>query len=156
VPAAEGPDVRAAIMAPGRASAGSRATVIVEMTLGTSWHVNSHTPSEKYLIPTEVSLSTSEGNLSSIRYPKDVQRSFSFSDKPLRVYEGTVRFETDLQLPSGAAGEISIKGFLSYQACNARQCFSPARIPLETRISVSGGEKMSATNPAARPFPETP
>jgi thioredoxin:protein disulfide reductase len=135
---AEKPDVRAKITAPAGLAAGSKATLIVEMTLGANWHVNSHTPSEKYLIPTNVTLTTSVvGTLSPIRYPKDVERSFSFAEKPLRVYEGSVRFETDLELPAGAGGKVSIVGTLSYQACNDRQCFPPAQIPLEASIVIS-------------------
>jgi len=137
----EKPDVRAAIVAPAGVSAGSRAAVIVEMTVGTGWHVNSHTPSEKYLIPTNVSLAASEGDLSPIRYPKDLERRFSFSEKPLRVYEGTVRFEGDLQVPPAGSKEVSVKGTLSYQACNEQQCFAPAKIPLEARVSITKAEK---------------
>jgi hypothetical protein len=134
---AESPDVRAKILAPARLAAGSTATLAVEMTLGPSWHVNSHTPSEKYLIPTEVSLTTSPGTLSAVRYPKDLEKRFAFSDKPLRVYAGTVRFEADLTLPDAASGDASILGKLSYQACNERQCFAPAKIPLEASVTIS-------------------
>ena len=138
VPAgAEKPDVGATLSAPAHLPTGGKGTVVVEMAIGSGWHVNSHTPSEKYLIPTTVILSPSAGTLSSIRYPKDLEKRFSFADKPLRVYEGTVRFEGDLQLPAGAAGEVSITGSLSYQACNDRQCFAPAKIPLEARLTVS-------------------
>lgn len=135
----EKPDVRARILAPPPLAAGSKATLAVEMTLGANWHVQSHFPSEKYLIPTVVTLSASAGELSPIRYPKDVEKRFSFAEKPLRVYEGTVRFETSLQLPAGAIGEVSITGTLSYQACNERQCFAPAQIPLAASFAVSAG-----------------
>jgi DsbC/DsbD-like thiol-disulfide interchange protein len=140
---AEKPDVRATIIGPARLAAGAKATLAVEMTLGTGWHVQSHTPSEKYLIPTVVTLSASAGELSPIRYPKDVEKRFSFAEKPLRIYEGTVRFETSLQLPAGASGEVSITGTLSYQACNEQQCFAPAKIPLAASFAVSA-------EPAAR------
>jgi DsbC/DsbD-like thiol-disulfide interchange protein len=140
---ADSPDVRAAIISPARVAAGSRASVSVEMTLGKNWHVNSHSPSEKYLIPTDLTLTSSVGTLSPIRYPKDVEKRFSFADKPLRVYEGTVRFETDLEVPAGASDKISIAGTLSYQACNDQQCFAPARLPLEASIVISptGGDR---------------
>lgn len=140
---AEKPDVGAVIVAPARVAAGSRAAVSVEMTLGKNWHVNSHSPSEKYLIPTDLTLTSSVGTLSPTRYPKDVEKRFSFADKPLRVYEGTVRFETDLEVPAGASDKISMGGTLSYQACNDQQCFAPARIPLEASIVISstGGDR---------------
>ncbi len=134
---AEKPDVRAKIIVPASAPAGAKSTLAVELTLGPQWHVNSHTPSETFLIPTDLSLTTSAGTLSPVRYPSQVERRFSFSEKPLRVYEGTVRFETDLDLPSTAAGKAAIAGTLSYQACNDRQCFAPAKIPLDATIGIS-------------------
>lgn len=140
-PNAEKPDVQAKVKTPDHVSAGARGKIAVEMTMGPGWHVNSHTPSESFLIPTNVSLTASAGTLSPIRYPKDVEKQFSFSDKPLRVYEGTVRFETDLDLPADAAGPVAIRGNVSYQACNDRQCFPPGKIPLEASIPVSGGGK---------------
>ncbi|HTO87040.1 MAG TPA: protein-disulfide reductase DsbD domain-containing protein [Thermoanaerobaculia bacterium] len=137
---AEKPDVRAKIIAPPSLSAGSSAVVIVEMTLGENWHTNSHTPAEKFLIPTEVGLTTSQGTLSAVRYPRQIERRFAFSDKPMMVYEGTVRFEADLSLPKEAVGKVSIAGNLSFQACNDRQCFPPAKIPLEGSIVVSSAD----------------
>jgi hypothetical protein len=135
--AAEKPDVRARLIAPSEIAAGSKGTLAVEMSIGSKWHVNSHTPSESYLIPTSVTLTTSAGELSAIRYPRDIEKRFSFSEKPLRVYEGTVRFEADLQLPAVASGSLSVAGIVAYQACDDRQCFAPAKIPVEATIAVS-------------------
>jgi hypothetical protein len=136
---AEKPDVRGSLLTPTSLVAGSKSSLIVEMTLGTGWHVNSHIPSEKYLIPTVVTLAASAGELSPIQYPKDIEKRFSFADKPLRVYEGTVRFETSFQVPASASGEISITGNLSYQACNDQQCFAPSKIPLAAKLTLSAG-----------------
>jgi Disulphide bond corrector protein DsbC len=138
LPASEGADVRARILAPSRVASGSKTTLTVEMTIAAGLHVNSHSPSEPYLIPTAVSLKTSVGSLSPVRYPKDVEKSFSFSDKPLRVYEGVIRIQADLELPGDARGSVSVTGELSYQACNDKQCFPPKKPPLESRIPVSG------------------
>jgi DsbC/DsbD-like thiol-disulfide interchange protein len=134
---AEKPDVRAKIVAPRSVAAGSRTTLVVEMTLGPNWHVNSHTPAEKYLIPTSVTLSTTNGTLSPVRYPRHVEKRFAFSEEPMAVYEGTVRFETELSLPADATGDVSITGRVSFQACNDRQCFPSAKIPLEASVPVS-------------------
>jgi DsbC/DsbD-like thiol-disulfide interchange protein len=135
------PDVRGTLAVPAQVAPGAKASVVVEMTIAPGWHVNSHTPSDQFLIPTEVTLEASAGSLSGFRYPRDVSKRFSFSDKPLKVYEGTVRFEADLDLPATAAGEVLVHGNLSYQACNDLQCFPPAKIPLEARAAVSGGAK---------------
>jgi thiol:disulfide interchange protein DsbD len=134
---AEKPDVRARVLAPAGAAAGSTATLVIEMTVGEGWHVNSHTPAEKFLIPTDVSLATTTGTLSSVRYPRQVEKRFAFSEKPMMVYEGTARFEADLTLPPGASGNATIDGSLSFQACNDRQCFPPAKILLKQSIAIS-------------------
>jgi hypothetical protein len=134
---AQKPEVQAKILPPSRLVPGSRQTLAVEMTIGAEWHVNSHTPSETFLIPTELSLAASAGTLSPVRYPKDVEKRFAFSEKPLRVYAGTVRFETDLELPPRASGKVTVTGNLSYQACNDRQCYAPAKIPLEASLAIS-------------------
>ena len=135
--AAERPDVRAALQAPAKLAPGARATVTVELRIGEGWHVNSHAPADVFLVPTEVALAAPGAKLSAVRYPKDVERRFPFSDKPLRVYDGTVRFEADLELPRTATGNVTVEGSVSYQACNERQCFAPASLPLQARISTA-------------------
>ncbi len=130
------PEVRVRLAAPPQVAAGARAAVVVEMTLGEGWHVNSHSPGEKFLIPTDVSLTTTLGTLSEIRYPTHVERRFAFADKPMLVYEGTVRFEADLTVPAGARGEVVVGGTVSFQSCNERQCFAPAKLPVEATIAV--------------------
>lgn len=146
---ADSPDVRAAIVAPTLVSAGSKTTLTIAMTISPAWHVNSHTPSEAYLIPTDVILSTSAGTLSSVRYPLDLERRLPFDEKPLRLYEGTVSFTADLELPAAERGRVSIAGSVIYQACNDRQCFPPARISLETAvIAAADAPAGSAPGPA--------
>jgi len=148
---AEKPDVHARILVPASVAPGSKLTVVVELTIGSGWHVNSHTPAESFLVPTELSLTTSAGTLSPVRYPPQAERRFSFSDKPLRVYEGTVRFEADLVVPTNGVESISIAGTLAYQACNEHQCFAPAKIPLDATVSVARSpENKSLINPIGR------
>jgi thiol:disulfide interchange protein DsbD len=133
---AQKPDVKVRVASPTSAAPGAKTTVIVEMTLGPKWHANSNKPAEDFLIPTELVLKASAGKLSPIRYPKHVERKFAFSDKPLRVYEGTVRFEADLELPADAKGTVSLTGTLGYQACNEEQCFMPEQISVESKLAI--------------------
>ncbi len=110
---------------------------MIEMTLGPGWHVNSHTPAQRYLIPTAATLASSVGTLAEVHYPKQVEKRFEFADEPLAVYEGTVQFESELAVPATAAGRISLTGILAYQPCNDRQCFPPAKVNLETTILIA-------------------
>jgi len=133
---AEKPEVTARLVVPASAPAGSRVPIAVELTVGKGWHVNSHTPAEKFLIPTDLALAASTGTLSAVRYPRDVEIRPAFADAAMRVYEGTVRFECDLDLPPDARSSARVTGSLSFQACNDRQCFAPAKIALEGSISL--------------------
>jgi thiol:disulfide interchange protein DsbD len=134
---AEKPDVSVRLIAPESAAAGTRVPVAVEMTVGPGWHVNSHTPAEKFLIPTDVDLSATAGTLSPVRYPPHVERRFEFAGGVLRVYEGTVRFETELALPADAGGQVTLAGTVRFQACNERQCFPPSKIPVEVKLTAT-------------------
>ncbi len=133
--AAERPEVAARISGLTTRS-GGRATVVVELTLGERWHVNSHTPSEEYLIPTSVTLATPGGAALAVRYPKGELRRFAFAESPLSVYAGKVLFEADLTLPPGRSGPLALAGEVAYQACTDEQCFPPARIPLSAKVEV--------------------
>ncbi len=134
---AQKPDVSVRLIVPESAAAGSRAPVAVEMTVGPGWHVNSHTPAEKFLIPTDVDLSATAGTLSPVRYPPHVERRFEFADGVLRVYEGTVRFESELALPADVGGQVTLAGTVKYQACNERQCFPPSKVPVEAKLTTT-------------------
>jgi hypothetical protein len=133
---AEAPDVHARLVVATSIAPGTKGTIVVLLDVGSAWHVNSHTPSDAFLIPTDIDLAASIGTLSPVRYPQDVERRFPFSEKPLKVYEGAVAFEIELELPSTATAEVSLSGTLSYQACNDRQCFPPAALPLAAVIRV--------------------
>jgi DsbC/DsbD-like thiol-disulfide interchange protein len=134
---AEKPDVHARLEASARLVAGTTLPVVVEMTIGSGWHVNSHTPTEKYLIPTVITLGSGGGTFSPVRYPPDVVKQLAFAQHPLRIYEGTVTFESDFHVSADAAGPLRIAGAAAYQACDDRQCFPPSRIPLEAVIQIS-------------------
>lgn len=115
---------------------GGKGTVVVEMTVGRGWHVNSHEPLEEFLVPTVVTLTTSSGQRLPVRYPAARRKRFAFSEKPLSVYAGTVRFEADVVLPPDARDPFPLSGEVSYQACTDEQCFPPARIPLAGSVRV--------------------
>jgi uncharacterized protein len=132
---AEKPDVTAKIGSPGLAP-GEKGTVVVEMTMGKGWHVNSHEPLEEFLVPTLVTLATSTGRRLSVTYPAGQARRFAFSEKPLSVYAGTVRFEAELAVPPDAHSPLALSGEVSYQACNDVQCFAPAKLPLSATVTI--------------------
>jgi thiol:disulfide interchange protein DsbD len=108
------------------ASGPGSGSIHVEATLAPGYHVNSHKPSEDYLIPTSVRVTPPAGvTAAEPRYPAGSVKKFSFSDKPLSVYEAKFTVEVPVSW-TGAAPVIP--GTLDFQACTDTQCYAPASI----------------------------
>jgi thiol:disulfide interchange protein DsbD len=124
-----------------------RLAVVADVKPG--WHVNSHTPKEDYLIPTEVKVQPAAGvKLSPTVYPKHVEKKFAFSDQPLAVYEGVTVFTVPGSVDaSAAAGPRTLTATLDYQPCNDRQCLPPTQIKTALTIEVApAGTKQIPVN----------
>jgi thiol:disulfide interchange protein DsbD len=145
-----------------RADAPAGGTLILEATVAPGWHVNSHRPSEDYLIPTEVKLDPVPGaTFSAARYPEGVQRKFAFAEKPLSVYAERFTIEVPVSWPAGTPPSVS--GTIEYQACNDRQCNPPASVAFRAgapsaaagtalpggAVALSAAPKASASTAAA-------
>ncbi|MEP6767710.1 MAG: cytochrome c biogenesis protein CcdA [Acidobacteriota bacterium] len=103
-------------------------TVRIAAKILAGYHVNSHTPTEDYLIPTSVVLEAPAGSSAGATvYPPGQMKKFSFAEKPLSVYEGAFSVE----VPVTWTGETpaGFQGKLAFQACNDTQCFAPASLP---------------------------
>ena len=123
-----------------------RLALIADIKSG--WHVNSHTPKEDYLIPTQAGLKPSPGLVfQPAAYPKHLERKFSFSEQPLAVYEGRTVFRMDGTVDAAAApGPRTLTGTLEYQPCNDQQCLPPTKIQALLTIEVAAAG--SAAKPA--------
>jgi len=123
--------------------------VVVEIARG--FHMNSHKPSDQYLIPTTLMAQLPTGiQLRDTIYPDGRLEKFSFSpSKPLDVYTGTVTFRMRLAAGNDAAiGATTIPITLRYQACNDTTCLQPVKVPIEVRLEVaSSGAKSRAIHP---------
>ena len=129
-------------------------TVIAEIKKGI--HLQAHQPADDYLIPTELALEKTDSlTYGEIRYPDPVERKFSFSPRPVLVYEDKLVFRFAVTVtPNAALGQHEIRGSLRYQSCNDKQCYAPARIEIKIPISVTAPGKPDARAPSA-PVPKT-
>jgi thiol:disulfide interchange protein DsbD len=101
-------------------------TLRIDARLSPGWHVNSHRPSEDYLIPTAVKLDPAKGaRFGEPRYPEGKSQKFSFSEKPLSVY--AERFTIEVPVEWSGPPE-ALKGSVEFQACNDTQCLAPASV----------------------------
>ncbi|HEY6905021.1 MAG TPA: protein-disulfide reductase DsbD domain-containing protein [Candidatus Acidoferrales bacterium] len=122
------------------------AAVVVHIAEG--YHMNSHKPSDTYLIPTTLTPRVPAGfRLVDTMYPPGSLKKFAFSpDKPLDVYSGSVTLRLKLMAEDTAAiGATTIPMTLRYQACNNSACLPPVKVPVTAALRVA------AAGSAAKP-----
>jgi thiol:disulfide interchange protein DsbD len=125
-----------------------RGTLLLKATLAQGWHVNSHKPSEDYLIPTTVTLEAVTGlTFGEPRFPEGKMEKFSFSETPLSVYAHDFTIEVPLQWSGASAPAVT--GAVEYQACNDTQCLAPASVAFRTAGAGPAPSAGAATSPAA-------
>ncbi|MGH9690733.1 MAG: protein-disulfide reductase DsbD domain-containing protein [Candidatus Acidiferrales bacterium] len=126
-----------------------QAAVVVDIARG--FHMNSHKPSEEYLIPTTLTPQLPAGfQLTDTVYPNGRLEKFAFSpDKPLNVYTGSVTLKLRLLAQAGAPlGPATIPLTLRYQACNDAACLPPVKIPVSIQLNVAAaGTKAQPSHP---------
>jgi DsbC/DsbD-like thiol-disulfide interchange protein len=117
---------------------GTSAKLAIVAQIAPGFHINDHKPTLEYLIPTAVKLDPARDiTLENTIYPAGVPVKFAFSEQPLSVYEGTLVVGAELKVAKNLPqGSYTIKGKLSYQACNDHACLPPASVPLSLTIRV--------------------
>lgn len=107
--------------------AGKPSPVDLHFRVASGLHINSHTPSDEYLIATTFSIAGSEGvQLAAADYPAG--ESMSLASDPstkLSVYTGD--FVIHARIVS-APGNHLAQGKLHYQACDRNACMPPKTI----------------------------
>lgn len=132
--------------------------IVVEIAHG--FHMNSHKPSDEYLIPTTVTPQLPAGfRLTDTIYPNGRLEKFSFSpNKPLDVYTGSVTLRLRLATqPNAPLGMATIPLTLRYQACNDAACLPPVKVPVTVQFQVAlEGAKAQPVHPElfSAPAPE--
>jgi thiol:disulfide interchange protein DsbD len=147
-----------ALTAPATVAPGEGAQLSVTVTISSGWHVNAHVPSQPYLIPTVLSLTTPpEIEVGEVLYPAGELRAFAFNPgKPLATYEGTITITAALSVRPDATVDRAalVRGSLRYQACNDTRCLPPRTAPLVTSLqigSVSGDREGTFAGDGAPP-----
>ncbi|HET6373745.1 MAG TPA: protein-disulfide reductase DsbD domain-containing protein, partial [Candidatus Polarisedimenticolia bacterium] len=117
---------------------GGRVSVTLRIDIQDGWHINSHTPSLDYLIPTDVKLEgPSAVSLAEASLPKERMVALGFAGKPISVYEGKQAITLVLQVaPDARPGPLEATAKLTYQACNNEACQPPAAIAILIPLSI--------------------
>jgi DsbC/DsbD-like thiol-disulfide interchange protein len=137
--------------------------VAITVEIARGFHMNSHKPSDDYLIPTTITPQLPPGiKLADTIYPAGQLKKFAFSpNKPLDVYTGSVTLKLKLLAQANAAlGAMTIPATLRYQACNDAACLPPVKVPVNVALEIAAagakaravhGDVFSVASPAAVP-----
>jgi Disulphide bond corrector protein DsbC len=112
--------------------AGKASPVILHFRVAQGLHINSHTPSDKFLIPTDFSIPDGVGpdgtgvRLGAAIYPPGTIISLAFDPKTkLSVYTGEFAIQARIE---ATPGNHLVQAKLHYQACDQNQCMPPKTI----------------------------
>lgn len=123
----------------------------VELEKG--YKVNSNKPLEQFLIPTVLTITSSEGiETTETVYPVAVEKITGGSLTPLAVYEQ--KFVIGVALKVGdtvAPGEYPLTVNFRYQACDDRACYQPKTLKLDGTLTVVSSDT-AITNQHAEIF----
>jgi Disulphide bond corrector protein DsbC len=130
--------------------------VAVVFKIRPGFHVNAREKSEDYLIATDLHAETPAGfKAGTVSYPKGELHTFTFSKKPLNVYQGTVTLRIPLTaLPSAPQGSQQVPLKLRYQACSTEICLPPVTVDLQASVTIAATR--SAAKPAHAEIFQTP
>ena len=117
---------------------GESGDALVRLQIQNGYHVNANPPSQLYLKATEIELKPQEGiSVEFITYPDPLLRTFSFSETPLKVYEGETNLKVRLHADKTAsAGKHNLSAKLRVQACDDKVCYAPGAIDVTVPVTV--------------------
>ena len=120
-----------------------RYTILIEVTIQEGWHINSHRPLEKNLIPTEAGFREMPGMTSGkVHYMEPELKTFSFSETQLSVYEGQIYFKATITVsPQTADSVLLIHGYIYYQACNDVSCLAPQTVEFSQNVPLAAADE---------------
>jgi hypothetical protein len=111
-----------------------RATQVeLHFRVADGFHINSHVPSEKWLIPARLAVVEVAGlNVSAVDFPPGADYALKVApQQKLSVYTGEFVLHAHL---TAQPGEHVLTGGLRYQACDESSCLPPHTIPVSVTV----------------------
>lgn len=117
---------------------GETGYAVVRLQIQNGYHVNANPPSFPYLKATELELTPARGiSVEFITYPDALTKKFSFSEEPLKVYEGDTTVKAMLKAAQSAeTGRHNLSAKLRVQACDDQVCYAPGTMDLSVPVVV--------------------
>ena len=149
-----------AFLSTNRLPAGDRCRIAVVLDIEPGWHINTNPACPEFLIPTTVSIRSSQGTtLESLQFPKGKPLQVEGLPEPYKVYDGKVTIFGELVIPVAAAGQQEeFELHIRYQSCDAEHCERPRTLKFAGAVPVAeAGEPVKQINRAVfDPRPSQP
>jgi hypothetical protein len=120
-------------------AAGGSGEATVRLDIAQGYHVQSNPASDKFYVATELRMEPQQEGLTAGKpvYPPGLQRKLGFADKPLSVYEGSIRIKLPLRADAGASkGRRTLRAKVRVQPCNDEACLQPREIDAPIPVTV--------------------
>lgn len=118
--------------------AGREEVVELRFRVDDGYHINSHTPKDELLIPTELQINDVKGGAHAgfrvVQESYPTGSSFRLkigAGETLDVYQGEFRVQLRMVASPGAS---TMTGALHYQACDNAACFPPRTLPVQVAV----------------------
>jgi thiol:disulfide interchange protein DsbD len=109
----------------------------VKASIQEGYHINANKISDEDLIPTTISVESSDLKLSKTSWPSAKKYKFSFSETEMDVYEGSITIGLTLKAGKDLKpGKYEVSGAVNYQACNDRACFPPKNAEFSVTVTI--------------------
>lgn len=119
------------------AKLGQTVNVTISASVDPGYHVNADKQADEYLIPLRLTWTSGALEKPSVTYPKSESVKLAFSQKPVNIYSGEFKIETQFKVAKGAApGTTTASGKLRYQACNDRECLIPRTLDIAIPVEI--------------------
>ena len=127
---------------------GQRVALVLDIDLKEKMHV--YAPGVDGYIPVEWKMEEVSGLVNyPPSYPESENLHLPAIDETVPVYQGSVRFLTDLKLGRekdlqhllDEQGRLLVRGELRYQACDDKMCYLPQTIPLEWSLELEPADR---------------
>jgi DsbC/DsbD-like thiol-disulfide interchange protein len=107
--------------------------ITLHFRIASGLHINSHTPSDRVLIPTTLTIPEDSGvRLEEAVYPQGTEFSLPLDPATkLSVYTGEFTVRARI---TAAPGEHLVEAKLRYQACDNNACMPPRTIPVALEV----------------------
>ena len=108
------------------------------LNLDEGWHIHANIVEEDYLIPTKLSLDSSQAiSLVRINYPQPDKIKLAFSEQKVLVFSDDFKINAVcLVSKSASPGYLTVNFTLAYQACSNDICLRPDSVICPVKILV--------------------